>query len=85
MISETLARMISSWDAEEAVLQLVCDLDEATGRPGGGGGGARCHETEFRRAVDRTDVDAVIIAVPPGLHRDITVAAAAARKHVPLP
>ena len=38
--------------------------------------------TDFRELADRPDVDVVCIAAPNALHRDITVAAAAAGKHV---
>jgi myo-inositol 2-dehydrogenase / D-chiro-inositol 1-dehydrogenase len=39
-------------------------------------------ETDFRRLVEREDVDVVSVAAPNHLHRDIALAAAAAGKHV---
>ncbi len=39
-------------------------------------------ETDWRKVVERPDVDVVDIAVPQNLHRDIAVAAAKAGKHV---
>ena len=38
--------------------------------------------TDFRELADRPDVDVVCVAAPNWLHRDITVAAAQAGKHV---
>jgi myo-inositol 2-dehydrogenase / D-chiro-inositol 1-dehydrogenase len=39
-------------------------------------------DTDFRRLLERTDVDIVSIAAPNDLHRDVAVSAAAAGKHV---
>ena len=38
--------------------------------------------TDYRRVMDRKDVDAVVIGIPNDLHRDVVVAAAEAGKHV---
>ena len=39
-------------------------------------------ETDWKKVVERDDVDVVVITTPPGIHRDIAVAAAKAGKHV---
>jgi len=38
--------------------------------------------TDFRRVMDRKDVDAVVVGIPNYLHREVVVAAAEAGKHV---
>ncbi|HUI42972.1 MAG TPA: Gfo/Idh/MocA family oxidoreductase [Terriglobia bacterium] len=40
--------------------------------------------TDYRRLLDRKDVDAVVIGIPNDLHREVVVAAADAGKHVVL-
>src|SRR6266516_1221040 len=40
------------------------------------------HHTDWRALIEQPDVDVVSIGVPNDLHRDITVAAASAEKHV---
>ena len=73
-----LARTMVDELANVASLTVVCDVDEAAAR----GVGAGDHCTDYRLAIDRDDVDAVFIVVPPGLHREITVFAADCGKHV---
>jgi predicted dehydrogenase len=66
----------------EARLVAGCDLDgDALGRA--------CSElqierrfTDYREAVQESDIDAVIVAAPTIYHHEIVVAAAQARKHV---
>lgn len=65
-----------------ACLQVVCDVDEAVAIKVKQRFGFQAHYTDFREAVDRPDVDAVVVATPPGRHRDVTVAAAKRGKHV---
>jgi myo-inositol 2-dehydrogenase/D-chiro-inositol 1-dehydrogenase/scyllo-inositol 2-dehydrogenase (NAD+) len=40
------------------------------------------HTTDFKQAVNRLDVNGVIVAAPTGFHRDIAVEAAGAGKHI---
>jgi len=44
--------------------------------------GVRDVYTDYRRILDRNDIDAVTIAAPSGMHGDIAIAAARAGKHV---
>jgi len=38
--------------------------------------------TDFRKLLDRKDIDALVIGIPNDLHREVVVEAATARKHV---
>jgi len=44
--------------------------------------GAKYFYTDYRRILDRKDVDAFFVATPPYLHKEMVVAAAQAGKHV---
>jgi predicted dehydrogenase len=64
-----------------ATLTSVCDASEellARRREWGAG----TYTTDYREAIERDDVDAVIIATPNYTHREIALAAARAGKHV---
>jgi predicted dehydrogenase len=65
-----------------ATLTAVCDASrELLDRRQGEWGPAR-YVTDYREALDRDDVDAVIIATPNYTHKEIALAAARAGKHV---
>lgn len=64
-----------------ARLAAVCDADAAAARKLGAELGAP-QETDFRRLLERRDLQAVLIASPCFLHREMTEVAAAAGKHV---
>src|SRR6516162_8826667 len=38
--------------------------------------------TDYRKLLDRKDIDALVVGIPNDLHREVVVAAAKARKHV---
>lgn len=65
----------------DAHVTVVCSRTEATGRALAEKAGA-AWEGDFRVAVARDDVDAVVVATPSGTHADIAVAAAQAGKHL---
>src|SRR5690349_8090715 len=65
----------------DARVTVVCSRTEATGRALA----EKCNaawEADFRKAVIREDVDAVVVATPSGTHADVAVAAAEAGKHL---
>src|SRR3954467_11321740 len=64
------------------VLQAVCARDAAKLQAFAGTWGYASTETDWRRLIERTDVDAVDICVPNHLHSDIALAAAASGKAV---
>ncbi len=65
----------------DARVTVVCSRTEATGRALAEKCGA-AWEPDFRVAVARDDVDAVVVATPSGTHADVAVAAANAGKHL---
>jgi len=67
---------------DKATVEVVCDADESRAKRMQDDLEAAGCCTDYRQAVSRKDVDAVIVAVPPGLHRDVVVAAANAGKHI---
>ncbi|MBW8017045.1 MAG: Gfo/Idh/MocA family oxidoreductase [Planctomycetes bacterium] len=64
------------------VLKVACDLNEKTLSPFAARWGWQETETDWKKVVERDDVDVVVITTPPTVHRDIAVAAAKAGKHV---
>jgi predicted dehydrogenase len=65
----------------DAAVTVVCNRTEATGRALAAQCGADW-TPDFRDAVTRADVDAVVVATPSGTHADVAVAAAQAGKHL---
>ncbi len=68
--------------AYRPVLQAVCGRDADAVRRFADVWGYAHVETDWRRLVERPDIDAVDICVPNNLHRDIALAAAAAGKAI---
>lgn len=66
----------------EPVLQVACGRDEASVRAFAERWGWKHVETDWKRAVERDDVDIVDISLPQHLHHDVAVAAARAGKHL---
>jgi predicted dehydrogenase len=64
-----------------AQLVAVCDVSEPAAREFGAEMGVPAL-TDYRAALARPDVGAVLVATPNGLHTQIVLDAAAARKHV---
>jgi myo-inositol 2-dehydrogenase/D-chiro-inositol 1-dehydrogenase len=75
------AKILAS-DVTGAILQVICDANEARARELGDYLGAAHVLTDPIEALSRTDVDAVLIASPDNTHADLTIAAVAAGKHV---
>jgi myo-inositol 2-dehydrogenase/D-chiro-inositol 1-dehydrogenase/scyllo-inositol 2-dehydrogenase (NAD+) len=65
------AHLVSLVDTDQHALKQACEKVEV----------AACH-TDFREALQDERVDAVVVAAPTVLHRDIVVAAAGAGKHI---
>jgi len=61
---------------------VVCEVDEERARSAASRLDFEEWEIGWEKAVRRTDVDLVAIATPPGLHRDVALAAIGAGKHV---
>ena len=64
------------------VLKVVCDTNEEVLHEFAARWGWEETETDWRKIVARDDIHVVDIATPPGVHRDIAVAAAESGKHV---
>ncbi len=81
--SNAYRRVNNFFDLEyEPVLQAVCARDEAKAKEFAARWGYASVETDWRKLVERGDIDAVDICVPNNLHRDIAVAAAKAGKMI---
>ena len=64
------------------VLKAVCARDEAKAREFANRWGYETVETDWRKLIERKDIDAVDICVPNNLHKEISIAAAKAGKMV---
>ncbi len=62
----------------------ICDLDPDTLKKAGQAAAAHSPElyTEYRKLLDRKDIDAVFIATPVDLHREMTMAALEVGKNI---
>ena len=68
--------------AAEPVLKVACARDEASLRAFADRWGWEEIETDWRRVIEREDVDVIDVSVPTRLHKEIAVAAAKAGKHL---
>ena len=66
----------------QPVMKVACGRNEAPLREFADNWGWEEIETDWRKVIERDDIDIVDIAAPPGLHHDIAVAAAQAGKHI---
>lgn len=64
------------------VLKAVCGRDEAKTRPFADNWGYESIETDWRKLLERKDIDAVDICTPNNLHKEIAIAAAQAGKMI---
>src|SRR3954466_14409766 len=81
--SNAYRRVNNFFDLEyEPVLQAVCARDEEKAKKFADTWGYASVETDWRKLIERKDVDAVDICVPNNLHHDIAIAAAKAGKMI---
>jgi predicted dehydrogenase len=81
--SNAYNRVNNFFDLEyEPVLQAVCARDEAKAQKFADTWGYASVETDWRKLIERKDIDAVDICVPNNLHHDIAIAAAKAGKMI---
>ena len=64
------------------VLKTVCGRDEARVKAFAENWGYESYETDWRKVVERDDIDAIDIAAPNNMHKEIAIAAAKAGKMV---
>lgn len=64
------------------VMKLACNRNENVAKEFAKTWGWQQTETDWKKVIDRDDIDIIDIATPPAIHRDIAVAAAKAGKHV---
>jgi predicted dehydrogenase len=64
------------------VLKAACARDEAKAKAFAGQWGYESTETDWRKLIDRKDIDIIDICTPNNLHKDIAIAAAAAGKMI---
>lgn len=66
----------------EPVLKAICGRDDARGKAFAKNWGYESNETDWRKLIERDDIDAIDIASPNNTHHDIAIAAAEAGKMV---
>jgi predicted dehydrogenase len=66
----------------QAQVAVICDNYEATLKRAAKAAPGATTEKDYRKVLDNKDIQAVLIATPSHLHRDIAVAALQAGKHV---
>jgi myo-inositol 2-dehydrogenase/D-chiro-inositol 1-dehydrogenase/scyllo-inositol 2-dehydrogenase (NAD+) len=71
-----------AWRIPNVALAAICDPDAQTLAAVGGALGVAGRYAEYREALDRSDIDAVVVVTPTFLHREIACAAAQQGKHV---
>ena len=66
----------------QPILKVACGRNEDPLREFAENWGWEEIETDWRKVIERDDIDIVDISAPPGLHHDIAIAAAQAGKHI---
>ncbi|CAH1200184.1 Myo-inositol 2-dehydrogenase [Paenibacillus allorhizoplanae] len=66
----------------DPVLQTIVGRDEASVKRAADKFGWLSYETDWRRLIERNDIDVIDIGTPNHLHADIAIAAAQAGKHI---
>jgi len=67
---------------QEPVLKVICGLDEAEAKAFAEQWGYESHCTDWRKVIERDDIDVVDICVPNNVHAEIAIAAAEAGKMI---
>lgn len=81
--SNAYRRVNNFFDLEyQPVLKAVCARDEGKARDFAARWGYESVETDWRKLLERKDIDAVDICTPNNLHKEIAIAAAAAGKTI---
>jgi predicted dehydrogenase len=81
--SNAFAKVNNFFDLEyEPVLKAVCARDAGKVKPFADQWGYQSVETDWRKLVDRKDIDLIDIASPNNTHAEIAMAAAAAGKMI---
>jgi len=76
-----VARFFPELEAQP-VLKAICGRNEAEVREAARNLGWETYETDWRKLIERGDIDIVDVAAPGNLHAEIAIAAARAGKHV---
>ncbi len=63
-------------------LKAICGRNEAAVAEAAGQLGWHSYETDWRRLIERSDIDLIDVSTPGNLHAEISIAAARAGKHV---
>jgi predicted dehydrogenase len=66
----------------QPVLKAICGRDEAGVKRAQEAMGWEGYETDWRRLIERDDIDIIDVSTPGNLHAEISIAAAKAGKHV---
>ncbi len=69
-------------EVPEAVVVAACSPHRSHVEEFAGKWSIPCGETDYRRLLERKDIDLVVIGIPNDLHREVAVAAAEAGKHI---
>src|ERR1700753_1702971 len=81
--SNAFRKVNNFFDLEyQPVLKAICARDAAKGRAFAKKWGYESSETDWRRLIDRKDIDLIDIASPNNTHAEIAIAAAKAGKMI---
>jgi predicted dehydrogenase len=68
--------------AAEPIMAAICGRNEAGVSAAAGQLGWQSYETDWRKLIERKDIDVIDVSTPGNLHAEIAIAAAQAGKHV---